>query len=84
MDCCLLLEQFMELKPLHNMIYRAMNYSQDALAMHEWNFSMGKIPLSLPSFDIKTKEAIKADFTHTNNYLFNARSTSNNCSCKYM
>ena len=40
--------------------------------------------LSLPSFDIKTKEAIKADFTHTNNYLFNARSTSNNCSCKYM
>ena len=35
---------------------------------------------SLPSFDIKTKEAIKADFTQTNNYFFNGRSTSNNCS----
>ena len=59
-----------------NMIYRAKNYSQDALAMH---WLCGKFH-SLPSFDIKTKEAIKADFTQTNNYFFNGRSTSNNCS----
>ena len=65
------------------MIYRAKNYSQDALAMHwlcmDEILECGKFH-SLPSFDIKTKEAIKADFTQTNNYFFNGRSTSNNCS----
>ena len=69
-----------------NMIYRAKNYRQD-LKMHwlcmDEIFVWGKFH-SLPSFDIKTKEAIKADFTHTNNYFFNARSTSNNCRCNHI
>ena len=70
-----------------NMIYRAKNYSQDALAMH-W-LCMDEILVcgnfhSLPSFDIKSKEAIIADFTQTNNYFCNGRSTSKNCSCNYM
>ena len=59
------------------MIYRAKNYSQDAVAMH---WLCGKFH-SLPSFDIKTKEAIKADFTQTNNYFFNGRSTSMYYNC---
>ena len=81
-DCCLLLKQFMELKPLIWFIGQRITVKMHWLCMDEilvW----GKFHC-LPSFCIKIKEAIKADKRIVIYSILGQQLAADNCSCNYM